>query len=433
MASGSATKPTTRPTVHDPTRPPLAILLLTLPSLPLALPSSLSLSCALALVGGVQERRVPRRAPVVDEGVRGAHDEHGAAGPQPRVRHHLVARQRVVARHEHRGHGGLGARQRPYVSRPPMRPRFFARSAVCPFTTTCLLDPQSVQCLHRPCLAAGWRADVGSVAGRRPLQYESCGGAACTDIICPMYPSVEKLIALSSLSEQVCALLLQLLLRYPLRARARPARMPATAGVKSALRDAERAEQEEHRARAAVAGGDRDGSSPGDSVRVRARDEQLAGQLGRVLGGDPEPRLPEPAGGVHLGLGGPGATEGGRGEGDVGVRGVLRRGDPRRAVEHQRSSLARPLPAPHRLPGPDPCLSFAALSEQRCPALASSSLLSSLLRRGSRALSTCSALSVHAPCLTRPPYLLADGARAGEEEHAAGGDRGRVAGARGAR
>jgi beta-galactosidase/beta-glucuronidase len=27
----------------------------------------------------------------------------------------------------------------------------------------------------------------------RPVHYESCGGAAATDVLCPMYPSVEKL------------------------------------------------------------------------------------------------------------------------------------------------------------------------------------------------------------------------------------------------
>lgn len=27
----------------------------------------------------------------------------------------------------------------------------------------------------------------------RPVHYESCGGAAATDVLCPMYPSVDKL------------------------------------------------------------------------------------------------------------------------------------------------------------------------------------------------------------------------------------------------
>merc|ERR1719253_181842 len=36
----------------------------------------------------------------------------------------------------------------------------------------------------------------------RPLQYESGGGASCTDIICPMYPSPEELQQLTSLAQQ---------------------------------------------------------------------------------------------------------------------------------------------------------------------------------------------------------------------------------------
>ena len=37
----------------------------------------------------------------------------------------------------------------------------------------------------------------------RPVQYESCGGAPATDIICPMYPSVDKLKRLAGIAEQV--------------------------------------------------------------------------------------------------------------------------------------------------------------------------------------------------------------------------------------
>ncbi|EKX47903.1 hypothetical protein GUITHDRAFT_162620 [Guillardia theta CCMP2712] len=36
----------------------------------------------------------------------------------------------------------------------------------------------------------------------RPLHYESCGGASATDIICPMYPSPEKLLRLTKLEGQ---------------------------------------------------------------------------------------------------------------------------------------------------------------------------------------------------------------------------------------
>ena len=35
----------------------------------------------------------------------------------------------------------------------------------------------------------------------RPVQYESCGGAAATDIVCPMYPSVDKLRRLATVAE----------------------------------------------------------------------------------------------------------------------------------------------------------------------------------------------------------------------------------------
>ena len=33
----------------------------------------------------------------------------------------------------------------------------------------------------------------------RPVQYESCGGAACTDVLCPMYPSDELVGRLNTL------------------------------------------------------------------------------------------------------------------------------------------------------------------------------------------------------------------------------------------
>ena len=32
----------------------------------------------------------------------------------------------------------------------------------------------------------------------RPVQYESCGGAPCTDIICPMYPPWRVLRAMDT-------------------------------------------------------------------------------------------------------------------------------------------------------------------------------------------------------------------------------------------
>ena len=39
----------------------------------------------------------------------------------------------------------------------------------------------------------------------RPVQYESCGGAACTDILCPMYPSDELVTRLNTLAGQLAS------------------------------------------------------------------------------------------------------------------------------------------------------------------------------------------------------------------------------------
>jgi beta-galactosidase len=39
----------------------------------------------------------------------------------------------------------------------------------------------------------------------RPVQYESCGGAPCTDIICPMYPPWRVLAAMDTVRGQCAA------------------------------------------------------------------------------------------------------------------------------------------------------------------------------------------------------------------------------------
>ena len=39
----------------------------------------------------------------------------------------------------------------------------------------------------------------------RPVQYESCGGAPCTDILCPMYPPLRDVPKLSSSVAAQCA------------------------------------------------------------------------------------------------------------------------------------------------------------------------------------------------------------------------------------
>ena len=59
------------------------------------------------------------------------------------------------------------------------------------------------------CARTGYGANHDAMAAwirandpTRPVQYESCGGAPCTDIICPMYPSWKLLRSLATVDGQ---------------------------------------------------------------------------------------------------------------------------------------------------------------------------------------------------------------------------------------